>query len=62
MATSMNNGRRLTPPNPNDHRRGFTDLPRIPRNRSNPTRRRKSALGGCFRSLISLSISGASSG
>ena len=61
MATPMNNGGRLTPPNPNDHRRGFTGLAQIPRIGSNPTRRRKSTLGECLRSFISLRISGASS-
>jgi hypothetical protein len=60
MATLMNNGGRLTPLNPNDRRCGFTGLPRIPCTRSNPTCRRKSALGGCLRDLISPPIDVAS--
>jgi hypothetical protein len=61
MAAPMNSGGRLAPPNPNDHLRGFTDLPQIPRTRSNPTRPTKSAPGECFRNLISPPIQGASS-
>jgi hypothetical protein len=53
MATPANSGGRLAPPNPNDHLRGFTGLPQIPRTRSNPTRRKKSASGECLRNLIS---------